>query len=492
VALSLALLGGVALTSCSRGEPRYRAEKMLFEANKMNAELSQTLNRPSGEFLDRTLSAYRKIVEEFSPKMHEEEGLEKLVISAQIALGELEFRAGRLAQARDDFVHVLDLERNEPGARMNAIYSAGVLSELMRDPEGAIEYYEDFFNDYLSVEQAPATSREQMRYLVTPLKLAELSKATGNEHSAALWLMRAEALYTGLIDSGVQGELLMNANFNLLTALIQQEKWDEADKLAEAIARNYRQPISAASIDFLRARIREHGFGDHEGALAFYKSVWADHPHSADAPKAMLAAAAIQLRLEKPDAARELYERVADDYAGDAAAAGEAEWQLAQMAVENKDWAEASLRYRSILASYPRTSYAYEAPIQLALGYRRLGEEDNATNWFDRALGGYREIIDDRNASLPEKVTAEEYILQVYTLQKRWKEAVKHLTGMPERYPDFASLRQNYLTAAEIYEKELDDVPAAIDCLEECRRRYPDSSAAKTAEAELQRLRDLE
>ena len=477
------------LAACSESSPQYRAEKQVFEADKLNQELSAQLGVPSGDFLDRTLNAYENVVVEFSPIMYDHEGLERLVLRAQMAKAELENRAGRYKDAKLDFDKLLELERTEPEARRNAMYSAGVMCEVLRDPLGAIGYFEKFFNDYISVETAAEIDAEVPRYLVTPLKLAELSRAVGNDASEALWLLQAETLYKGMLEKYTDEELLTNARFNLLAAYIQQQKWEEAEALALEVEAMYEEPVIKGSTTFLRARIRQNGFGDDAGALELYRKVYEDYPRSSDAPEAMIAYAGITLRQGDTDAAVQIYEAAVDRYPEERLSAAEALWRLANIAKDRGDWGAAVNRYREIISGYAKTSYALEAPLQVALGYQELGELDNVNNWYRRAMDTYREILTDRRESETMHVLAEEYILQVYTLKKQWDRAIEHLVGMPERYPDFVALHGNYVTAAEIYERELNDVPKAIEVLEECRARYPDSPVLTNVDAALERLR---
>ena len=91
------------LQGCGNSDesPRYEAEKALFKARKMREDLAG--GNIKDPFLDRAIESFRGVVKDYRDDMLEVEGLEEIVVSAQMDLAELEFRIGRYPDSRKDF-----------------------------------------------------------------------------------------------------------------------------------------------------------------------------------------------------------------------------------------------------------------------------------------------------------------------------------------------------------------------------------------------------
>ena len=130
-----------------RKSPTYEAERDLFDARRYASELTfPTLNR---EFLDRTLAAYRKIIEDYSGVTESVEGMDLLVVTAQMELAELEFRASMFEDARKDFLIAYEIAGNVPAARANALWSAAFISRETGDSDRALELFTRFHEEFL-------------------------------------------------------------------------------------------------------------------------------------------------------------------------------------------------------------------------------------------------------------------------------------------------------------------------------------------------------
>jgi tetratricopeptide (TPR) repeat protein len=477
----------VAVNGCTRDqkETRYAAEKRLFQAQKMRNELMASIASERVEFLDKTLEQYRGIVADYEDKIGKVDGVEVIVISAQMDIAEIEFRAGMVPEARDDFERVLTLEKSTPKARRSALYSAAYLSESIQEREHSIDLYEQFYGEYLSLDSAMATVLLDTRYLLTPLRLSELSREIGNEYEEALWLQRAEVLYRWLLDNVTHPGPLKDVHLNLLTTLVQQGKWDEALSHIARLKERYAAPADQASIRFIEAKIHQSGKNDHKKASALCRSIYEDFPMSSEAPSALLLDANIHLASEDVAKAEEIYKLVVENYQRSEEACAEAEWQLAQIEEARDDWAEASLRYKSITRKYPATMQGMKAPLQVAGGHEARGETDAARAAYRRAVEEYKQIAaNERRTAM--RVLAEDYILQVYTRQEAWQDAIDHLLTLPDKYPQYERMRVNYFTAANIYKDELRDREKAIEILNTCIDKYPNSSVARLAEERIE------
>ncbi len=326
------------------------------------------------------------------------------------------------------------------------------------------------------------------RYLVTPLKLADLATRAGRADEAARWYREAENVYSRVIAIEKDPRILKEARFNLLTVHLQRKSWTRGLALARELRERYPEPRDVSSVLFIEATIQENGLGRPAEARATFVSIAERYPREREAPAALLAAALIDRGAGRPGGARALYERVIDSYSGRPGEAVEASWQLAQMDEREGRWEEASLRYKAIYADYPETLRGFEAPLRVARAYVSKGEPDAATAAYDRALAHYEKLAGEQRRQ-STRIMAEEYVVRTLAERKRWREAAELLVKLPDRYPDYSPFRENYLRAASIHERELADAEGAARILEACVAKYPGTELARVAGDELERLR---
>ncbi len=468
------------------GDERYAAEKKLFKARKLREQVVSGGMRP--EFLPRAADAYRAVVSEYASAAAASKGIEEIVVTAQMELAELEFRAGLLRESRSDFEKAIDYARGMPPARANAVFSAAVISEELGDSDGAARHYERFFGEFLHPDSVAGTARMNSRYLTVPIKLADFAARNGRPAEAARWYREAEGVYAGLIASDTDPGLLKESRFNLLAVYLQQKSWNRGLALSRELRDLYPAPQDVSSALFVEAKIQESGLARPAEARATYLSIADRFPREREAAAALLSAAGIDRRAGRLADARALYERVTAGYRDRPSEAVEAGWQLAEMDERAGRWEEASLRYKSIYADYPETLQGFEAPLRIARAYETKGEADAADAAYERALEHYERLAGGQRR-MSTRIMAEEYAVRALAERKRWREVAERLVKLPDRYPDYTPFRGNYMRAASIRERELDDPEGAARLLETCVAKYPDTELARAATRELARLR---
>jgi tetratricopeptide (TPR) repeat protein len=477
------------ILGCGDGEntKRYDAEKSLFNARKMRDDIFRgSIREP---FLEKAIRNYRDIVTEYSGSMAEIEGLDEIVVTAQMELAELEFRTGLLDEALEDFDKAIDLAGDIPPARANALYSCGVINEELRNPEGAIAYYERFAGDYLADSRLPGTARMNMRYLVTPLKLFGLHGSIGNEEEAAAWLGRAEEIYNLMIQNEQNEAIRKEISFNLLTVYLQGRQWKRSIEYIEELEKAYGDDQNRPSLVFVEATVEKDGFGNDDGAFNLFMTIYGEYPKSVEAPRALLAAADIRFNEKRYAEAREFYRKVIDEYFDSTPEVVQAEWQTARLLEKSGKWSDASLKYKEIYQNYPRTEQGLKSPLMIIRNYRDKDQPDAARAAYNQAVEHYERLISSQDPAAV-KILAESHLVTAHADMGRWEEAADLLLRLPEKYPGYPRFRGNYLMAASIYEKELGDSKRAAETLRICMERYPGSPLAAEAERQYRRLEE--
>ena len=475
------------LQGCGNSDesPRYEAEKALFKARKMREDLAG--GNIKDPFLDRAIESFRGVVKDYRDDMLEVEGLEEIVVSAQMDLAELEFRIGRYPDSRKDFEEAITLAEGVPPARANAIYSCGVISEEMREPQKAIEYYERFVKEYFAEENFTETASWNNQYLTIPLTIRKLYSGLGKKDKASLWLEQTEVLYTMLIEATDRETVRKGARFNLLTTYMEGKKWRVAIEHIDELKRIYADSPDTPGLLFIEAMITDNGFGKPGEAIDRYKSIQEIYPDSREAPRALLAAADIHKREKRYDEALTLYRTVTEKYRDRVAETVQAAWQIAEILATRGDWKEASLKYKEIYNNYPNTEQGLRAPLAIIRNYLEKNEQDAARAAYEQALDHYERLISSQVPPLV-KIMAESHIVTAHSNMERWEEAADRLLVLPDRYPTYPGFWGNYLIAASIYEKELGAPDRAIEALEQCMDRYPGTTLAAEAEEQHTRL----
>jgi TolA-binding protein len=484
IAVCLMLVAG----ACGEREqnPRYAAEKSLFNARKTRDRLLQ--GTVASEFIDQVVDEYRTIVNEYRGTMKQHEGLEEIVVTAQLELAELEFRARRLTDARNDFEEAAELAQGIPMARANAIYSAAVIAELMEDSDTAIELYKRFYREYLGRESLERTATMNTRYLITPLKLSELYLESGSETDSNEWLTAGKSTYGYLIENAADTAVVKEMHFNFLTCQLQGKEWQQALDTIRELRELYRGLADRNSLMYLEAKILHEGTNESQKALERYLELFEEFPDSREASIALLSAGNIEFSRRRYTEAKKLYQQLIDVFPNRSTEVVEAEWQLALLAEEQDNWVDASLRYKSIYMKYSNTPQGLEAPLRIAENYKNKGETDAAKAAFNQAIEHFNGIIASQ-VSPSVKVLAEKHLVRAYTEQGKWNEAAERLLELPDRYPDYIRFRENYLLAASIFERELGNSERAAEILHTCRTRYPGTELALEAERQYNRIK---
>ena len=187
------------------------------------------------------------------------------------------------------------------------------------------------------------------------------------------------------------------------------------------------------------------------------------------------------------DEAQRLYQSVIDTFGDTDDQIVEASWQLARIAEARGNWVDASLHYKLIYTKYPGTIQGFEAPLRIANHYRARDESEAAASAYERAIEHYESLVSSQ-VSEEVRMMAEEYMIRAFAEQEKWQKAAERLLELPERYPRYPRFGENYLRAASIHERELNDPERAADILRDCMNRYPGTDLAAEAEKQYKRI----
>jgi TolA-binding protein len=167
------------------------------------------------------------------------------------------------------------------------------------------------------------------RYILTPVRIAEICRSENDPGCAKKWFGEAEKIYDHIIRSTASDGIKKEARYNLVSTYLLSEEWENARITLREMRRIYGDQADVPSLLFLEARVELDGFGDVKRATALFDTIITGHHRSKEAPTALLMKGNILLDEGKYDDAAAAYSKVLDEYGESGPEAVEARWQLA-------------------------------------------------------------------------------------------------------------------------------------------------------------------
>jgi tetratricopeptide (TPR) repeat protein len=286
--------------------------------------------------------------------------------NAQYQKGEARYFANKYDEARVEYLKVLEnYPDSETGLRAAALYSAGWSAEKLGEAEQAVSSYSQAVESFPRSEQAP------------------------------LCLLRVARI-----------------NF-------ERQKVKEAIEAYRAITENYEETRHAADAFYgLGILYRDEGRLDE--AVAAFSRVDRDARDTYIA--ALIEAANIHIREDRPAEGRKLLTQLLEGVTGDRELEARAHFQMAQLDLNNKNYVDAVNRYTMVLEEYPESDVIRDTRYGRALAYHYSGR-------YDRALMDYQWLMD---AKLPTamKVKVEFSMALSYSAQGNDAEAQELLNDV--------------------------------------------------------------
>jgi TolA-binding protein len=390
--------------------------------------------------------------------------------------------------AKADFLRAYDLAANIPAARINALWSAAFISRESGDYEEALRLFKKFHSEYLTRGRIVDTALLNGRYILSPVRIAEICRSMADEECALRWLAEAETIFRHIIRSNAPGELRKEASYNLVSAYLLWEKWDDARETIRDMRRLFGEEADAPSLLYLEAQVELNGFEDREKALDIFDRIINEYPKSMEAPTALLMKGNVLGAFGRYDEAAEAYKRIIEEYELAGPETVEAMWQLAILEQKRDNWIEASLHFKSVYTSFPTTIQGMEAPLRIAAHYRDTGETGAMNGAYETAAAHYRRLASTIHSEMVQ-IVAEEYYVRTLIEMESWEEAAHRLLALPRMYPQYHNFKENYLMAASIHENQLGDPDRAAEILQTCITNYSGTPLAVEAQKQLNRIR---
>ncbi|HZI89639.1 MAG TPA: tetratricopeptide repeat protein [Candidatus Polarisedimenticolia bacterium] len=493
---SLLALAGL-LAGCSQMQgmaTRYRAERMIWEAQRRETQLRVGKAAPDSATLLRIRAEYQKLRQTFRAPFLEGSGTqtEKLRrdIARQVGLAELTAARTALFAHRPD----LALESSRWVASI-----AGADSSLAREADLASVMAlraQRRFDEAIAIMRGmldrypPATPRspeQEDPILNVPDAIVELRGETADSSLVNQDRAYAVAYFRKLLAAHPTPLLEAQVRARLSRTLLEMGQAEAAFAEVGALRALVQQTPALRSLEpellYTEARIRGMQ-KDYRSALTLYDSVVKAHSSSPFAARSLLDAAVISERMGDPNAAVTRYRALLDRRNVDPAIAPVASYRMAMVKDQMGQWEEAKEILEGIPTQYPKSRAGVEAPFAIVEHYYRSRQPDAAKAALVKAIETYRTMI--RMDTVSAYATVYRWnTLRAYTALERWKEALATVDEMAENDRGAPITAEALFQGAQIARANGDKVKSDV-YLQRIVLEYPKSPRAAAVRNYLQ------
>ena len=478
-----------ALAGCSRLEgmaERYRAERMVWEAQKRETKLRIGKATPDSVTLLRIRDAYQTLRHTFQPPFLAGSGpeVEKLrqEIAHQVGIAELTASRTALVAHRPDLAEesarwVKSIAGSDTALAREADVGTVMALRGMRRFDEAIALMKEMLNRYPPA--APRSPDQEDAILNVPDAIVELRSETADSSLVGRDRAYAAAYYRRLLASHPSPYLESQVRARLSRTLL--EMGDAPGAFAEVTAlRGLVQKTPGLrplepEILYTEARIR--GLQkDYANALSLYDNVVKMHPTSPFASRSLLDAAVISERMGDRNGAIARYRAILEGPKPDEGIAPVAMYRMAMVKDQAGDWEGAKQILESIPTQYPRSRAGVESPFAIVEHYSRARQTDAAKAALLKAIDTYRSMLGSDTVSAYATVYRWN-ILRAYTALGRSTEALETVDDMAQNDRGAPITAEALFQGAQIA-RAVGDKAKSDSYLERIAAEYPNSPRA--------------
>ncbi|MFA5339480.1 MAG: tetratricopeptide repeat protein [Candidatus Omnitrophota bacterium] len=151
------------------------------------------------------------------------------------------------------------------------------------------------------------------------------------------------------------------------------------------------------------------------------------------------------------------------------------------------DWPKAKETFDRIEKDYTDTGTAFQVPLHVAEYYKVKGKNTEADAAYLAALDKYKKMVKDNPKTYGALLTID-LVINCYTDQEKWNEAVDYLGSLVNDYPDTLLAPKAKLIQAAIYEQKLNRLEKSRELYDEIIKKYSKTPFAQAAQQQMERL----
>jgi len=436
----LVLVGGC--TSFEGLATRYRAERMVWQAQREEQRLRIGTTRPDSAVILRIREAYQKPRRTFAPPFVPGAGRDvdrmrhdvaRIVGMSELTAARYALTAGRADLTLESARWVSSIAGSDTSLQRQSDFATVTAMRALRRYEEAVDLMRSMLDRYPPI--APPSLEQEDPILGVPDAILELHEATDNAASVSNDQAFAVAYYRRLISRTPSPILESQVRARLSRTLLEMgdasAAFQEVTALQQLVLRTQSLRSLEPQILYTQARIR--GIQkDYASALQMYDAVAKSYPSSPFAARGLLDAAVISERANDREGAVRRYRALMERPKPDPEIAPVAAFRLAMVEDLRGNWEAAKQVLETIPVQFPKSRAAVEAPFAIVSHYTRTGQASAAKGALVRAVDTYRSMIAQDTSSVYTTVYRWN-LFRAYAALERWSDAMATVDVMAER-----------------------------------------------------------
>ena len=478
---------------------RYRAEQMLWAAEKAEQAARLGGAKPDSAELFRLREGYSKIGRTIkAPYIRGTSAAERkvgrellqVVGTAELQAARLAVQAGQPQLALDEMQRVVAMAEGDTTLQRQAdFFRVGTLRQFHRHEE-AIALMHEMLERYRPM--APPRFQSEDPILSIPEATVRLYRDAGDAEGARKELDFALGYYRGIIAKPIDPLLEAQALVRLMRVELELQQWNTAfqslDRLEGLVKRTPGLAEILPELQFSRARMLAATKKDPTEAIALMDRVQVDYPESPFGARALFEAGVLLEKIGKKSEALDRYRAVATKYSDRQDVAPVAAFRRAMLEEQTGNWEAAKNTLESLPVQYPLSEAAVEAPMAVVRRYVRLGNKNAAEAALVKAVETYRGLI-ARDTTTSWGAIYRWAMARCQMAQSDWGGALETVDEMSKKDIGHPALGQALLEAAGTANRH-NQKDRARKYLELFLATYPKSPVVPDARRELEELEE--
>lgn len=465
---------------------RYQAEKLLYEAEKLaqttqvrpeltNAELLGQIRDSYGRVADYCFDALKNVDKEQHPTEYGE--LSVLAFKASGRLTQLFY----LGRQFDTCVVICDRLLKEASLEGGPLMSTYLSLGRSLQAAGQWDSAQAVYDHAVETFYPPLEPNGQIMtgLFNLPAQIFQVYARVGDTVAAAMKLDQAIYYYRDLAKDFPDSRLATAAHASSAILYEQTGKpklaIDELSQVTDSTG-HIAPPAQEKIADLYAGSLK-----NYQQALTTYETLIASltGADTVNIPGLEFKRVSVYIEMKKYDEAKEVLNRLKDDYPEYFAQNAVAQYAVARIFDLQGNWDRAETEYRYLLENYEDSKEAMSTYLYLAGRLADKGRRMEAQRIEEEADAAYKRIIADRPGTQDE-ANAMTYQAELFRRHKDWPEAAAKLSEVFRKFPYSEVGYRSAIAAASIYRKELNEPQRSDSLMNEIKKRL--TTVDETAE----------
>lgn len=453
---------------------RYEIEKMFHQAEKDfdDAQLKGEFSNP--ETIAKHLNNYREIknncynlLESITPEHKEVEEIQYLTYQAVSRLSQFYYARKEYdssATVLDEMIKKIKMKGTplvETYINLGqSLHAAGKWDSTLEVYDYAIETF------YPPVEPSGVIS---FKLFNLPYHIFQVANISGNNQEAQIHYEYAQTYYRSLISKFPNSPLESAAHAN--QALLYHDKGLWLKEIEELSMIKDSSTVTQLSLDIKIADLYADKLGEHDKALDRYNKI-VNNLTSEDTviyPLANFRVAGVMIHKKDYSEAREILYDLKKDYRSFFERNPAAQLLLARSFELDGNWKRAEIEYNLLLEKFKTADESLAAYLHIIDHFSNSKRTAERERWINNAQKAFDDLIEKYPSTIIE-AKALIFKADLYKQLKEWQNSIAIMLEIFEKFPGSRYSNKAILTAATIYEDELNDKIKADELREKLKK----------------------